>query len=93
MCLGIPGKVVATYREHEVLMAKVDFSGVAKRKAEPIPSPVEVLSCGWSRLRYSLLCLLPPAIVIWPIKKGTCWGPDSAAHLRTGGLILQTQVN
>jgi hydrogenase expression/formation protein HypC len=31
MCLGIPGKVVATYREHEVLMAKVDFSGVSKR--------------------------------------------------------------
>lgn len=31
MCLGIPGKVVMTYREHDVLMGKVDFSGVAKR--------------------------------------------------------------
>ena len=31
MCLGIPGKVVATYREHELLMGKVDFSGVLRR--------------------------------------------------------------
>jgi hydrogenase expression/formation protein HypC len=31
MCLGIPGKVIATYREHDVLMGKVDFSGVSKR--------------------------------------------------------------
>lgn len=31
MCLGIPGKVVSTYREHDVLMGKVDFSGVCKR--------------------------------------------------------------
>jgi hydrogenase expression/formation protein HypC len=31
MCLGIPGKVVATYREHDVLMGKVDFSGVLRR--------------------------------------------------------------
>lgn len=31
MCLGIPGKVVDTYREHDVLMGKVDFSGVLKR--------------------------------------------------------------
>jgi hydrogenase expression/formation protein HypC len=31
MCLAIPGKVVATYRENEVAMAKVDFSGVCKR--------------------------------------------------------------
>ena len=28
MCLGIPGKVVETYREHDVLMGKVDFSGL-----------------------------------------------------------------
>ena len=27
MCLGIPGKVVETYREHDVLMGKVDFGG------------------------------------------------------------------
>ena len=31
MCLGIPGKVVETYREHGVLMGKVDFSGICKR--------------------------------------------------------------
>jgi hydrogenase expression/formation protein HypC len=31
MCLGIPGKVVRTYREHDVLMGKVDFSGVVKQ--------------------------------------------------------------
>ena len=31
MCLGIPGKVIQTYREHDVLMGKVDFSGVCKR--------------------------------------------------------------
>jgi hydrogenase expression/formation protein HypC len=30
MCLGIPGKVTNTYREHEVLMGKVDFGGVFK---------------------------------------------------------------
>jgi hydrogenase expression/formation protein HypC len=31
MCLGIPGKVVETYRENDVLMAKVDFNGIFKR--------------------------------------------------------------
>jgi hydrogenase expression/formation protein HypC len=31
MCLGIPGKVVETYREHGLLMGKVDFGGVGKR--------------------------------------------------------------
>jgi hydrogenase expression/formation protein HypC len=31
MCLGIPGKVVETYREHDVLMARIDFGGVSKR--------------------------------------------------------------
>jgi hydrogenase expression/formation protein HypC len=31
MCLGIPGKVVETYQEHEMLMGKVDFGGVSKR--------------------------------------------------------------
>jgi hydrogenase expression/formation protein HypC len=31
VCLGIPGRVVETYREHDVLMGKVDFGGVAKR--------------------------------------------------------------
>ncbi len=31
MCLGIPGKVVETYEEHDLLMGKVDFGGVFKR--------------------------------------------------------------
>ena len=31
MCLAIPGRVVETYREHDVLMGKVDFGGVFKR--------------------------------------------------------------
>jgi len=31
MCLGIPGKVIETYPENDVLMGKVDFSGVCKR--------------------------------------------------------------
>jgi hydrogenase expression/formation protein HypC len=31
MCLAIPGKVVETYREHDVLMGKVAFGGVARR--------------------------------------------------------------
>jgi hydrogenase expression/formation protein HypC len=31
MCLGIPGRVVETYREHDVLMGKVEFGGIARR--------------------------------------------------------------
>lgn len=31
MCLGIPGRVVDTYFEDDVLMGKVDFGGVSKR--------------------------------------------------------------
>ena len=31
MCLGVPGKVTETYREHDVLMGKVDFGGVSRR--------------------------------------------------------------
>ena len=31
MCLGIPGKVIRTFHEHEVLMGKVDFGGVVKQ--------------------------------------------------------------
>ncbi|MCX7702077.1 MAG: HypC/HybG/HupF family hydrogenase formation chaperone [Gemmataceae bacterium] len=31
MCLGVPGKIVETYREHDLLMAKVDFNGVIRR--------------------------------------------------------------
>jgi hydrogenase expression/formation protein HypC len=39
MCLGIPGKVIKTYHEHDVLMGKVDFSGVIKQVClEHIPN-------------------------------------------------------
>jgi hydrogenase expression/formation protein HypC len=31
MCLGIPGKVVEVFREHDLLMGKVDFGGICKR--------------------------------------------------------------
>ena len=31
MCLAVPGRVVETYREHDVLMGKVDFGGVSRR--------------------------------------------------------------
>jgi hydrogenase expression/formation protein HypC len=31
MCLGIPGKVVETYREDDIQMGKVEFGGVFKR--------------------------------------------------------------
>lgn len=30
MCLGIPGKVLEIYEEHDTLMGKVDFSGIIK---------------------------------------------------------------
>jgi hydrogenase expression/formation protein HypC len=41
MCLGIPGKVVQTYREHDVLMGKVEFGGVFKRVClEHVPEAV-----------------------------------------------------
>jgi hydrogenase expression/formation protein HypC len=31
MCLGVPGKVVETYHEHDVLMGRVEFGGIFKR--------------------------------------------------------------
>lgn len=31
MCLGVPGRVVETYREHDVLMARVEFDGVVRK--------------------------------------------------------------
>ena len=31
MCLGIPGKVLETFVENEILMGRVDFGGVIKR--------------------------------------------------------------
>lgn len=31
MCLAVPGRVVETYREHDLLMGKVDFGGVSRQ--------------------------------------------------------------
>jgi hydrogenase expression/formation protein HypC len=31
MCLGVPGRVVETWTEHDILLGKVDFNGVIKR--------------------------------------------------------------
>jgi len=31
MCLGIPGRVMETWRDHDIFMGKVDFDGVVKR--------------------------------------------------------------
>ena len=39
MCLGIPGRVVRVFREHNVLMGKVDFGGILKQVClEHVPS-------------------------------------------------------
>ena len=41
MCLGIPGKVITIYREHDLLMGKIDFGGVAKQAClEAVPEAV-----------------------------------------------------
>ena len=42
MCLGIPGKVVETYREHDVLQGKVDFEGVQKRVCLELVPDIQV---------------------------------------------------
>lgn len=42
MCLGIPGKVVETYEEHDVLMGKVDFGGVYKQVCLNLTPDVQV---------------------------------------------------
>jgi len=31
MCLGIPGKVLEIYEEHNTLMGRVDFAGIVKQ--------------------------------------------------------------
>jgi hydrogenase expression/formation protein HypC len=30
MCLGVPGRIIETFREHDLLMGRVDFGGVYK---------------------------------------------------------------
>jgi hydrogenase expression/formation protein HypC len=56
MCLGIPGKVAETYRENDVLMGKVDFSGVSKRVClehvpEVIPGEYVLVHVGFALSR------------------------------------------
>jgi hydrogenase expression/formation protein HypC len=56
MCLGIPGRVVETYRENDVLMGKVDFSGVSKRVClehvpEVIPGEYVLVHVGFALSR------------------------------------------
>jgi hydrogenase expression/formation protein HypC len=31
MCLGVPGRLVETFIEYDVLLGKVDFGGITKR--------------------------------------------------------------
>lgn len=41
MCLAIPGKILTIYREHDLLMGKIDFGGVAKQAClEAVPEAV-----------------------------------------------------
>ena len=41
MCLGIPGKVVTIFREHDLLMGKIDFGGVVKQAClETVPQVI-----------------------------------------------------
>jgi hydrogenase expression/formation protein HypC len=54
MCLGIPGKVVKTFREHDVLMGKVDFGGVSKQVClEHVPD-VKVGQYVWVHVGFAL---------------------------------------
>jgi hydrogenase expression/formation protein HypC len=41
MCLAIPGKVISVFRQNDVVMGKVDFSGITKEVClDLIPSVV-----------------------------------------------------
>src|SRR5256885_8336092 len=41
MCLGIPGQVVTIFREHDLLMGKIDFGGVTKQAClETLPDVI-----------------------------------------------------
>ena len=56
MCLGIPGKVVETFREHGILMGKVDFGGVSKRVCldhvqEVVPGEYVLVHVGFALAR------------------------------------------
>jgi hydrogenase expression/formation protein HypC len=54
--LGIPGKVVETFREHGILMGKVDFGGVSKRVCldhvqEVVPGEYVLVHVGFALAR------------------------------------------
>ena len=56
MCLGIPGKVVETFREHGILMGRVDFGGVSKRVCldhvqEVVPGEYVLVHVGFALAR------------------------------------------
>lgn len=56
MCLGIPGRVVETFREHGILMGKVDFGGVSKRVCldhvqEVVPGEFVLVHVGFALAR------------------------------------------
>ena len=56
MCLGIPGKVVTIFREHDLLMGKVDFGGVSKRVCldhvqEVVPGEYVLVHVGFALAR------------------------------------------
>ena len=56
MCLGIPGRITETYREHDVLMGKVDFGGVTKRVclehiADAVPGEFVLVHVGFALSR------------------------------------------
>ncbi len=56
MCLGVPGRVLETYREQDVLMGRVDFGGVVKRVClehvpDVIPGEYVVVHVGFALSR------------------------------------------
>ena len=57
MCLGIPGKVIKTFREHDVLMGKVDFGGIVKQVClEHVPQ-VEIGKYVLVHVGFALSCI------------------------------------
>jgi hydrogenase expression/formation protein HypC len=57
MCLGIPGKVIKTYQEHDVLMGKVDFGGITKQVClEHVPR-VEIGQYVLVHVGFALSCI------------------------------------
>lgn len=56
MCLGIPGRVVETFEEHDILMGKVSFDGVVKKVClahvpETVPGEYVLVHVGFALSR------------------------------------------